>query len=152
MLFSYGYGQVQNWRWRTNAPPSRPISKALRMCQSNTDGIAQCNMSRATLEATGHQHRVTTHSVLPQRPPGQQANKQQSINAPKKVSVLMAMATRRYVTVHIARWRRFKALLDATKRHHRASIAANCCNQSRMCQFFMSFFIINLYKKVAGRR
>jgi hypothetical protein len=69
-------------------------------------------------------HRSTTRSVLPQQPPGQQANKQQSTNTPKKLAVLMAMALRRYATAHIARWRRFRALLDATKRRHRASIAA----------------------------
>ncbi len=152
MLFSYGYGQVQNQWWWTNAPPLRPISKALRMCRSDTDGITRCGMSRATPEATGCRHRVTTCSVLPQQPQGQQANKQQSTNAPKKVAVLMTMATRRYVTLHIARWRRFRALLDATKRHHWASIAANCCNRSCMCRFFTSFFIINSYKKVAGWR
>ncbi len=129
----------------------RPVSKALRMCWRNTDGIAQCGMSRATPEATGRRHWATTHSVLPQRPPGQQANKQQSTNAPKKVAVLMAMATRRYITVHIPQWRRFRALLDATERHHGASIAANRCNWSCMCRFFSSFFIVNLYKKVTGR-
>jgi hypothetical protein len=94
---------------------------------------------------------ATTCSVLPQRLPGQQANKQQSTNIPKKVAVLMAMATHRYVTMHIVQWRRFKALLDATKRHHQASIAAICCNRSRMCRFYYCFFIINSYKKVTGR-
>ncbi len=118
--------------------------------RSNTDGIAQCSMSRATPEATGCRHWATTCSVSPQQPPGQQANKQQSTNTPKKLAVLMAMAMHRYVTVHIAWWRRLRALLDATKRHHRASIAANSCNRSCMCQFFMSFFVVNLYKKVAG--
>ncbi len=63
-----------------------------------------------TPEATGRWHRVTTRSVSPQRPPGQQANKQQSTNAPKKVAESMAMAIRRYGTAHIARWRRFRAL------------------------------------------
>jgi hypothetical protein len=70
--------------------------------RSNTDGIAQCGMSRATPEATGHQHRVTTYSVLPQWPPGQQANKQQSTNTPKKLAVLMAAAVRQYNNAHIA--------------------------------------------------
>jgi hypothetical protein len=82
---------------------------------------------------------------------GQQANKQQSTNAPKKVAILMAMATRRYVTVHI-QWRRFRALLDATKCHHWTSVAADRCNWSRMCRVFLSFFIVNLYKKVTGQR
>ncbi len=152
MLFGYGYGQVQNRWWRTNAPPLRPILKALWMRRSNTDGIARCGMSRATPEATGRRHWATTRSVLPQWPPGQQANKQQSTNAPKKVAILMIMATRRYITVHFARWRRFRALLDATEHHHWASIVANRCNQSCMCCLFKSFFIVNLYKKVAGRR
>jgi hypothetical protein len=78
--------------------------------RSNTDSIAQCGMSRATPEATVCRHWATTCSVLPQRLPGQQANKQQSTNAPKKVAELMAMAIRRYGTAHIARWRRLRAL------------------------------------------
>jgi hypothetical protein len=60
---------------------------AMAVHQSNTDSIARCGMSRATPEATGCCHRATIHSVLPQRPPGQQANKQQSTNAPKKVAI-----------------------------------------------------------------
>ncbi len=139
MVFSYGYCWWQNWQWWTNAPCLPAISMATVVRRSNTDSIAQCGMSRATLEATGRRHWATTCSVLPQWPPGQQANKQQSTNAPKKVAVLMVMAMRRYVTVHIARWRRFRALLDATKRHHRASIVVDSCNWSRMCQFFKSF-------------
>jgi hypothetical protein len=102
---------------------------------SNTDGIAQCGISRATQEATGCRHWATTHSVLPQRPLGQQANKQQSKNAPKNVAVLMAMATRWYVTMHIARWRRLRTLLDVTNCHHWARIVAN---RSCMCRVFSS--------------
>jgi hypothetical protein len=75
---------------------------AMAVRRSNTDGIAQCGMFRATPEATGRHHWVTTCYVSPQRPPGQQANEQQSTNTPKKVAVLMAMAMRRYVTAHIA--------------------------------------------------
>jgi hypothetical protein len=70
--------------------------------QSNTDSIAQCNMSRATQEATGHWHRATTRSVLPQRLPGKQANKQQSTNTPKKVAMLMAVVVRWYNATRIA--------------------------------------------------
>jgi hypothetical protein len=112
---------------------------ATAVLRSNTDSIARCGMSRATLEVTGRGHWVTTCSVLPQRPPGQQAKKQQSTNAPKKLAVLMAMAMHRYVTAHIAQWRRFRALLDATKRRHRASIVADCCNWSCMCPFLQVF-------------
>ncbi len=139
IVFSCGYCWWQNQQWWTNAPCPPAILMATAVRQSNTDNIAQCSMSRATPEATGHWHRATTCSVLPQGLPGQQANKQQSTNKPKKLAVLMAMAMRRYVTSHIAQWRRFTALLDATKRCHRASIAANSCNWSCMCWFFTSF-------------
>jgi hypothetical protein len=107
-------------------------------------------MSRATSEATGCQDQATTHSVLPQWPPGQQANKHQSRNDSKKVAKLMAMAMRRYITVHIAQQRRFRAFKNPTKRHHWVSIMADNDNWSRMCRFFMSFFIVDSYKKVAG--
>ncbi len=125
-------------RWWTNAPHPPAVLMAMAVHRSNTDGIAQCGMSRATPEATGCRHRATTPSVSPQRPPGQ-ANKQQTTNTPKKLAVLMDMVMRRYVTVHIAQWRRFRALLEATKRRHWASIAANSRNRSRMCRFFTNF-------------
>ncbi len=51
----------------------------------------------------------------------------------------MAMAMWWYVTAHITRWRRFRALLDATKRCHQGSIAADSCNRACMCRFFTSF-------------
>jgi hypothetical protein len=139
MLFSYHYGQWQNQWWHQNAPPSRPVSKALQMHRSNTDGIAQCGISRATSKATGHCHWVTTHSVLPQRLPEQQANKQQSTNTPKKVDMLMAAAVRRYNTVCIARWRRSGALLEATGRRHRASIMSDNINWTRLWWYFLMF-------------
>ena len=106
---------------------------------SNTDGIAQCGISRATPEATGRRHRATTHSVLPQRPPGQQAYKQQSTNTPKKVAVLMAMAMHRYVTACIAQWRRLRASLDATGRHHWVSIMSDDINRTWLRRFFLMF-------------
>ncbi len=141
MLFCYGYGQWQNQRWDQNAPPSRPISKALRMRRSNTDGIAQWGMSRATSKTTGCRHRATTCSVLPQRPPEQQANKQQSTNTPKKEAMLMAAAVRRYNTACIARWRRSRALLEATGRRHRASIMSDNINWTWLWRFFYVFII-----------
>ncbi len=88
----------------------------------NTDGIAQCGMSRATLEATGCQHWATTCSVSPQRPPGQQEYKQQSTNIPAKMAILMAMAMHWYVTARIAQWRRSRASVEATGCCHRESI------------------------------
>ena len=106
---------------------------------SNTDGIAQCSMSRATPEATGRRHRATTCYVSPQRPPGQQANKQQSTNTPKKVAMLMAMAVRRYNTRHITQRRRFRALLEATGRRHWASIMSDNIKGTWQSQFFQCF-------------
>jgi hypothetical protein len=114
--------------------------------RSNTDDIAQCGMSRATLEATGCRHRVTTCSVLPQRLPGQRANKQKSTNTPKKVAVLMAMAMRRYVTACIAQWRRSRASLEATGRRHRASIMSNNINWTWLRWFFYVFIVKTIGK------
>jgi hypothetical protein len=75
---------------------------AMAVCWCDMKRIAQCSMLRATPEATGRLHWMTTCSVSPQRPPGQQANKQQSTNAPKKLAVLMAVAVRWYNTARIA--------------------------------------------------
>ncbi len=47
----------------------------MAVLRDNTDGIAQCGMSRAASKAIGRPHQATTHSVLPQQPPGQKANK-----------------------------------------------------------------------------
>ncbi len=137
MVFGYGYCQWQNWQWRTNAPRPPAVSMATAVRRSNTDGIARWGMSRATPEATGCRHRATTCYVLPQQLPGQQANKQQSTNTPKKVAILMAMAMRRYVTACIAQWRRSRASLEATGRHHWASIMSNNINRTWLRFFFM---------------
>jgi hypothetical protein len=115
--------------------------------RSNTDGIAQCGISRATPEATGRRHRATTRSVSPQQPPGQQAYKQQSKNTPAKMAILKAMAMRRYVTTRIARWRRSRASLEATGRCHWASIAANSCNRSSLPCFFLVFLLSTRTKR-----
>jgi hypothetical protein len=130
-----------------NAPCPLAVLMATVVCRSNTDGIAQCDMSRATLEATGRCHRATTRYASPQRPPGQQANKQQSTNTPKKVAVLMAMAMRRYVTTCIARWRRSRASLEATERHHWASIMSDNINRTWLQWFFWCFHRQNHWKR-----
>jgi hypothetical protein len=123
---------------------------ATAMRRSNTDGINQCGMSRATPEATGCHHQATTHYVLPQQPPGQQANKQQSTNTPKKVVVLMAMAMHRYVTTRIAQWRRSRASLEATGCRHRASIMSDNINWTLLQQFFLMFSFSKPKEKVTG--
>jgi hypothetical protein len=83
-------------------PPLLAILMAMAVRWSNTDGIAQCGMSRATWEANGRRHRATTHSELHRRPPRQQANKQQSTNTPTLLAILMSAAVRRNKTAHIA--------------------------------------------------
>jgi hypothetical protein len=120
---------------------------ATAVCRSNTDGIVRCGMSRATPEATGCHHRGTTRYISPQRLPGQQANKQQSTNTPKKVAVLMAMAMRRYVIVHIAQWRRSRASLEATGCPHRASNMSNKINWTWLRRFFLCFHCQNRRKR-----
>ncbi len=139
MLFSCGYCGWQNWRWQTNAPCLPAVLMATAVHRSDTDGIAQCGMSRATPEATGCRHQATTIYVLPQRPPGQQANKQQSTNTPKMVAVLMAVAMHWYVTARIARWRRSRASLEATGHCHWASIMSDNINRTWLWRFFSMF-------------
>ncbi len=119
--------QTRQW-WQTNAPHPPAVLMATAVRRSNTDSIGQFSMSRATPKATGCRHWATTCSVLPQRPPGQQANKQQSTNTPTKLAVLMAMAMRRYITACIAQWRRSRASLEATGCRHQASIISNNIN------------------------
>ncbi len=94
MALSYSYSGWRNWQWHQHVPLSLAISMVMGVRRCNTKCIAQSSMSRATPEATGYQHGATTCSILPQRPPGQQANKQQSTNTPTKLAVLKAMAMR----------------------------------------------------------
>ncbi len=133
-----------------NVPPSQGISMDMRTRWSNECGIARCSKSRATLDAPGSRHRATTCSVSPQRPPGRQANKQQSTNTPKKVAVLMAMAMRRYVTARITRWRRSRASLEATGRCHQASIMSNNIKWTWLWWFFFDVFIVKTVGKGHG--
>jgi hypothetical protein len=139
MVLGYNYSK-QKRRWRqTNAPHPLAISMATAVRRSNADGIARCGMSTATQEATGRRHRATTGSVSPQRPPGQQAYKQQSTNTPAKLAILMAMAMCRYVTTRIAQWRRSRASLEATGRCHWESIMPNNIVQTWLQRFFSMF-------------
>jgi hypothetical protein len=139
MVLGYNCSK-QKWRWwQTNALYLPAVLMATAVRRSNTNGISQCGISRATPEATGRRHQVTTCSVSPQRPPGQQAYKQQSTNTPAKMAVLMAMAMRWYVSTRITQWRRSRASLEATRRCHQASIAADSCNRSSLPCFFLVF-------------
>jgi hypothetical protein len=122
MGFSYDYGKQKRGSKIPNAPLLWAILMAKRAQWSDTDGITQCGMSRATLEATGQCHWATTCSVLPQRPPGQQQMKRGQKYTPTLLAVSVAMAMLRYVTARIARWRRSRVLLKATERQHWASL------------------------------
>jgi hypothetical protein len=139
MVLGYNFS-IQKRRWRrTNAPHLPTVLMATAVRRSNTDGIAQCSMSRATPEATGRRHWATTCSVLPQRPPGQQAYKQQSTNTPAKLSSLMAMAMCCYVTACIAQWRRYRASQEATGRRHWARIMPDNIVGAWPRRFFLMF-------------
>ena len=68
-------------------------------------------------------------------------------NTPCLLTILMAMALRRYVSAHIAQWRRSRAMLDATGHYQRASIAADSSNWSCMHHFFRVFSLSTCYKR-----
>jgi hypothetical protein len=144
MVLGYDYSiQKRGW-WQMNAPHLPAIFIATAVHRSNTDSIAQCGMSTATPEATGCWHWATTPSVLPQWPPGQQAYKQQSTNTPRKQAVLMAMVMLRYVTTHIARWRRSRASLEAPGCRHWASIMPDNIVQTWLRWFFLMISLSKL--------
>ncbi len=144
IVLGNNYSKQKRWWRQTNAPHLPAVLMAMAVRRSNTDGIAQCGMPRATPEATGHRHWATTHFVLPQRPPGQQAYKQQSTNTPAKQAILMAMAMRRYVTAHIAQWRRSRASLEATGCRHWVSIMPNNIVGTWLQRFFLMFSLSKL--------
>ncbi len=147
MVLGYDYSKQKRQWQRTKAPHPPAILMATAVHCCNTDGIAWCSMSRATPEATGCWHWAATHSVLPQRLPGKQAYKQQSTNTPAKLAILMAMAMRRYVTVHIAQWRRSRASLEATGHCHRASIMPDNIVGTWLQRFFLCFYCQNHRKR-----
>jgi hypothetical protein len=147
MVLGYDYSK-QKRRWQqTNAPHPPSILIAMAVRRSNTDCIARCGMSTATPEATGRRHWVTNCSVLPQRPPGQQAYKQQSTNTPAKLAILMAIVMRRYVTARIPQWRRSRASLEATGRRHWASIMPDNIVRTWLRHFFKCFHRQNCRKR-----
>jgi hypothetical protein len=152
MVLGYDYSKQKRRLWQTNAPHPPAVSMATAVRRSDTDGITQCGMSTATPDATGRRHRGTTCSVLPQRPPGQQAYKQQSTNTPGKLAILMAMAMRRYVTAHIAQWRRSRASLEATGRRHRASIMPDNIVRTWLRCFFLMISSSKPQEKVKSQR
>ena len=107
---------------------------AMRRRWSNTWGVAQCSMSRATPEATGRCHRATTRSSgyysLRITPATDRAsiNKTTMQNIPTLLVVLMAIERGQYHTQRIAQWRGSRAFIKATKCRHQASTHSNSTN------------------------
>ncbi len=120
---------------------------AMVVCRCNMKRVAWCGMFRATLEATGCCHWVTTCFVLPQQPPGQQQTKQRQKHAPTLLAILMAVVVRTYNTTCIAQWRRSRASLEATGHCHWASIMSNNIKRTYPCRFLSMFFILQAHSK-----
>ncbi len=80
------------------------------------------------------------------------SNESTTKNWPTLLAISMAAAVRQYSTACIPQWRRSRALVGATGRHHWASIAANSCNQSHVHCFFQVFSLLTCRKKVTGQR
>ncbi len=80
--------------------------------------------------------------LTPYCPSGCQGNSKQNNdikNGPLLLAISMAAVVHRYNIVRIAQLSWSRALVEATGCHHRASIAANRCIWSCICQFFWVF-------------
>ncbi len=152
MVLSYNYAKQKRRQQRTNAPPSQAISIAMRRHWRNSCGIARWRMSRAILEATGRCHRATTCSILLPRTPGWQSTTQWWINTPTLRAVLMAIAMRRYDTVHIAQWRRSRASPKATGFHYWASTPFDSHQSDMPTPVFRCFSSSNRRKRPQSTR
>ncbi len=147
MVFSYNSNcWWQNCWCHQNIPPLLTILVAMVVCQSNTDGIAQCSMSRATREATGHCHWATTCSVSPQQPPGQQQTtwQQKRTNFDGHFgghSSAPVQYFAHYPMEEVQSFGRSHWMLPST------SIAANRCNRTHQHHFFQVFSLSTRRKR-----
>ena len=139
MVLSYDYSNWNRRRRRTNAPPPRAISMAMAVRRWEAARIDQWRRSRAFIKATKRHHWVTTRSVSPRRPPGQQQTKQQFKISTPLLNFSMAIAMRRYYTVPIAQWRMFLAFIKVTKRHQQVSTCSNIIKGTRQRRMFLRF-------------
>jgi len=112
------------------------MAMAVHWC--HTERIYRCSMTRALPEATGRRHWATTGSTLPAAA-GAPANETTMQHVPTLLAISMALAMRRYNTVHIAQWKRFLAFKKATKRHHRASTRSDITKPDMLRQLFRTF-------------
>ena len=147
MVLSYDYSNRNRRQRRTNSPPSRAISMDMAVHLCNTERIARCSMTRASLEATGRRHRAITRSVSPQRQPRRPINTTMMQHVPTLLPTSMAIAMQRYNTKCIARRRRFVAFVKATKCHHRASTRADRHQSDMPTPILGAYFIVKLSKK-----
>ncbi len=74
------------------------------------------------------------------------ANEQGQKHTPTLLAILMAMAIHCYITMHIARWRRSRAPLEATGLHHLVSIMSDNIKETYLHQFFLMVSIVNTLK------
>ncbi len=81
---------------QTNAPPLLAISMVMVVHMSNTDGIAQCSISRANLDANGRCHRATTCSIMPR-----QLHETTIKQYNHLLAISMNIAMRRYNAAHV---------------------------------------------------
>jgi hypothetical protein len=75
------------------------------------------------------------------------ANKTMMKNAPTLLAILVAVALHQYNTSPITQLRRFMDFLEATARHHQASICSDNINRTHQHRCFVVLFIIKLLKK-----
>jgi hypothetical protein len=63
------------------------------------------------------------------------------------LAISMAIAMRRCYTPRIAWWRRSRAFIKATKRHHRTSTRSDSVNRSSQCCYFSDISSSNCWKR-----
>jgi len=130
IVLSYDYSNRNRRRRQTNAHPSRAILKAMAVRRCDTKRIAQCSMTRASLEATGCPSGDYSLHIAPSaaRATINLTMMQQVLTL---LAVLMAIAMRQYYTAHIARWKRFVNFIKATKCHHWMSTCSDIIKGTR---------------------
>ena len=147
MVLGNNYSIQKRQRWQTNVPPLQAILMAMQMHWSNARGIAQCSMTRATSEASGFRHQVTTCLIWPQQLPGWQSTKQQWTNTPTLLAILMAITMQRYNTVCITWLKMFTAFLEAIGCRLWASICSDNIKRTTQRRFVCGILHGQITKK-----
>ncbi len=125
MLFSYGYGQWQNWRI---IPKCTSITAHFEGLMDVLEQYRRhCPMRHVLGYPKSHWMPPLGNYLLRIAPVANRAtaNKKTTKSGPTLLTMLMASAVCRYVTVRIAQWKRSRALVEASGCCHWASIAAN---------------------------